>query len=118
MTFRITTAFDVRYNCPTGHNANEGITDFDKENWTCNHCQLPLRIEMRDRAGNFYVVERHPVNTLRPGDYIVYSLGNNQIACAKVHNADWATGSTTQWQLRVEGFGSPLIPAGHRVNRI
>lgn len=118
MTFRITTAFDVRYNCPTGHNANEGVTDFDKQNWTCNHCHLPLRIEVRDSIGDYYLVERHPVNTLRAGDYIVYDLGNNRLACAEVYGSDWATGSTTQWQLRVAGFGTLEMPAGNRVNRI
>lgn len=120
MTFRITTAFDVRYNCPTGHNANEGVKDIDKQNWTCNHCHLPLSIEMRDRAGHFYVVERQPVNTLREGDHIVYNLGNHQMACAEVYASDWATGkhSATHWQLRVEGFGTVEMPAGQRVSRI
>lgn len=120
MTFRITTAFDVRYNCPTGHNANEGATEIDKQTWTCKHCQLPLRIEMRDGIGNYYVVERHPANTLRAGDHIVYDQGHHRLACAEVHASDWATGKhgATHWQLRVEGFGSSLVPAGQLVNRI
>ena len=120
MTFRITTSFDVRYNCPTGHNSIDGMTDVDNQTWICDHCDLPLKIEMRDGAGNYCVVERHPVNTLRNGDHIVYDLGNSQMACAEVYVSQRTTGklSGTHWHLRVEGFGMADVPADQRVNRI
>lgn len=120
MTFRITPAYDRRYNCPTGHNSSEGMTTVDKNTWLCDHCQLPLKIEMRDNANNHYVVERHPVNTLELGDHIVYALGNGRLACAKVYKSEPAKGqhSAGNWYLRVEGFGPASIPLGQLVNRI
>lgn len=119
MTFRITPAFDRRYNCPTGH-SSDGMTDVDRQTWTCPHCHLPLMIEMSDDVGALFVVERHPVNTLRPGDHIVYDLGNGRLACAKVHVSERDTGRQrdTHWRLCVEGFGGPLIPIRQLVNRI
>ncbi|MGM7284759.1 hypothetical protein ABRY74_23215 [Pseudomonas guariconensis] len=120
MTFRITTAFDVRYNCPTGHNSSMSMTNVDRQTWTCDHCHLPLKIKMRDDSGAVFVVERHPVNTLRPGDHIVYALGNGRLARAEIYVSEPATSQhrTSHWRLCVEGFGGPLIPLGQLINRL
>lgn len=120
MTFRPSPTYDVRYNCPTGHNSGDGMSNVNHQTWTCDHCHLPLKIEMRDDSGAVLVVERHPVNTLRPGDHIVYALGNGRLARAEVYVSEPAsdTRQATHWRLCVEGFGGPLIPLGQLVKRL
>lgn len=120
MTFYIAPSYDSHYSCPNGHNCSNGATNVDRQTWTCTQCHHPLDIDMTDSSGLTLTVERHPANTIRKGDHIVWDKGNSHLGSGVVHGSHAPTGKqqATHWKLVVEGYGPGTVPADQYINRI
>lgn len=120
MTFYIAPSYDSRYSCPNGHNDSNGATHVDRRTWTCTQCQRSLDIDMTDSSGLTLTVERHPANTIRNGDHIVWDKGNSHLASGVVHGSHAPIGKlqATHWKLVVGNYGPGTVPAGQYINRI
>jgi len=105
MTFRVEIVFDKHYSCPSGHDSNEHATDLDRRTWTCRTCQQSVHIEMVDKAGNSYIVERRQAREIRMDDYIVYRVKSG-IACNFVTGSNPSKYKVGKWYLGVKDFGS------------
>lgn len=120
MTFYISPSYDKHYSCPNGHNSSGGATDLDNQTWTCKVCHQSINITMADYSGVTHTVQRHPANTIRKHDQIVWDRGNKLMNIGKVHGSEAPTGQkqATHWKLVVAGYGLGTVPADQYINRI
>jgi len=120
MTFYISPSYDSYYSCPNGHNNNSGATHLDNQTWTCTECGQLINITMTDYSGVMHIVQRHPANTIRIGNYIVWDRGNKLLNIGEAYGSNAPTGKkqATHWNLVVEGYGLGTVPASQYINRI
>lgn len=105
MTFRVETVFDQDHKCPQSPNVPDHVVDLDSRTWTCRTCQQPVLIDMTDKAGNSYTVERRPAREIRRNDYIVYRVKSG-LASGLVNGSNPHKFTKGKWYLAVEDFGS------------
>ena len=119
MTFYIAPSFDTHYSCPNGHNNSNGATHVDRRTWTCTQCLQSIKITMTDSSGISHTVERHPANSIRKNDHIVWDRGNSLLNLGEVYGAEAPTGKKqfTHWKLVVEGFGLGTVENDQYINR-
>lgn len=117
MTFRVETVFDLHYSCPSGHDDSNHPTDLDRRTWTCRICQQSVHIEMADKAGNSYIVERRPAREIRKDDYIVYReklvITSRLVTASNTHLV-----KNGKWYLAAKGYISADVSPEQYVSRI
>lgn len=120
MTFYISPSYDKHYSCQNGHNNSGGATHVDRQTWSCTQCHHSLDIDMTDSSGVTHTVQRHPANTIRYGDQIVWDRGNKHLNIGRVRGSHAPTGKqqATHWKLVVEGYGPATVPTDQYINRI
>ncbi|MEC4242079.1 hypothetical protein [Pseudomonas sp. DSV-1] len=117
MTFSIASHFDQLYSCPTcDRDQLKRNADFDVRTWTCVARHQPVRIEISDRGGNSYHVERRLVQQLLAGDQLVYLRPGGRLDIGEVKASSPSTGKCKRWFLAVELFGHDLIELDSYVN--
>jgi len=117
MTFRVEPVFDVIHTCPTGHAHPDHPTDLDPRTWSCLICKQSVYIEMADKAGNRFIVERVPARAIRAGDFIVYR-GHAGFTAVEVTGSNAHQGKGRLWYLAVMQFGHDKISPEQYVSRI
>jgi len=118
MTFYIAPSYDSHYSCPNGHNNGSGAIQVDRRTWTCAQCHHSLDIDMTDSSGLTLTVERHPANSIRMSDHIVWDKGNSHLASGQVHGSFAPKQQATHWTLVVGNYGPGTVPANQYINRI
>lgn len=105
MTFRVEPVFDQHYSCPSSHDGNEHPTDVDRRTWTCRTCLQSVYIDVADKAGNSFQVERCPAREIREDDVIV-SRTNTDLNARRVTASSPSQRKPGKWRLAAEKFGS------------
>ncbi len=117
MTFRVETVFDQHQACPTGDDYPDHPTDLDSRTWTCRTCKQSVYIDMADKAGNRFTVERRPAREIHEDDFVVYREKAG-ITAGRVTASNPYRGKGRLWHLAVEAFGSDRISPEQYVSRI
>ncbi|MGA4449521.1 hypothetical protein ACPA0O_19890 [Ectopseudomonas chengduensis] len=117
MTFRAESFFDLTHTCPTKHAHSDHSADLDSRTWTCRTCQQSVYIEMADKDGNHFIVERVPAREIRAGDFIVYRERAG-ITAGEVTGSNAYHGKGRLWYLAVAQFGHDKISPEQYISRI
>lgn len=117
MTFRVETVFDLSHTCRTGRTQSDHPTVLERSTWTCRTCRRSVYIEMADKGGNHFVVERVPAREIRAGDFIVYR-DRARITAGEVTGSNPHQGKAELWYLAVAQFGHDKISPDQYVSRI
>ncbi|HHH7388415.1 TPA: hypothetical protein ACP2SZ_004400 [Escherichia coli] len=117
MTFRVETVFDQAHTCHAGHDSPDHSIDLNPRTWTCRTCQRSVLIEMADKSGNQFIVERVPAREIRVGDFIVYR-DRAGITAGEVIGSNLYQGKGQLWYLAVAQFGHDKISPEQYVSRL
>lgn len=115
---RIATGFDHSYSCPTcGTQDLDRFDDLDDRTWTCNICTEPVRVELKNSAGQSLYVRRVPAKDLVPGDSI-YQEHDIDSGSIEVLASSKATVKGNFWHLALKGIGSERVHPDRYYNRV